>query len=235
MILSIKKTCLLAIIPLGFALQSCINSKTETEKPNATEIQTRLQRPHTLTKTNDLVFTKPDPLRKKSIVVCNQPAPMGMEPDGWRNALDLEQIGWAGLMIASATPCNRWPSGGVVSSRTGGHGNDHLAIGAGDDENYSYYIHLNTLSNGNNLIFDYKTSTETNYDFLRMYYSGCGYPKTKAFEMSGEHDWDYDQLTLPVCSDLTVTFSYEKDYSWDCDGNSPTCTDEVYVDWVELH
>jgi murein tripeptide amidase MpaA len=75
------------------------------------------------------------------------------------------------------------------------------------DEQTSELVAEVELSNGGDLSFWYKVSSESGYDYLRFYVDG-----SMEEEWSGEIDWT--EYTINVDAGMhTFTWSYEKDYS----------------------
>ncbi|MBQ9949937.1 MAG: InlB B-repeat-containing protein, partial [Clostridia bacterium] len=80
-----------------------------------------------------------------------------------------------------------------------------------------------TMNAGDTLLFDYKTSTERDYDKLLIYVSG-----SQIGELSGEIGWSVGRCRFPSAGTYTVTWKYVKDSSVD-DGDDCVWLDNVRV------
>ncbi len=85
-------------------------------------------------------------------------------------------------------------------------GSESVPIG----NNEVSYMELDgvTLTQGTNLTFDYKVSSESGWDGMKVYLNGT---MTESDEISGEIDWTTYTYEIPADGTYTLKFEYDKD------------------------
>lgn len=102
--------------------------------------------------------------------------------------------------------------------------NDYLMSGNAEHHSTTSYFELTIeLEEGDTLSFDYKVSSEANYDKFYFYVNGSA-----AFEQSGEIAWTHYTFTAAASRTYTFKWAYTKDSSVNRND------DAAYVDNVEL-
>ncbi|MFW9849910.1 MAG: fibronectin type III domain-containing protein, partial [Candidatus Thorarchaeota archaeon] len=128
----------------------------------------------------------------------------------------FSDCGWIdNLMIHDAdyaieNPDLEWSSGGdaewLISSSTYYTGSSSLQ--SGDVDNYEQSWIEATIFGPVVISFDWRTASETNYDFLRFYIDG-----TEQNKISGYTSWAHISHTINTWGSHTLRWAYTKDYS----------------------
>ena len=92
---------------------------------------------------------------------------------------------------------------------------------AGVDSSTSTFSITIDMAEGETLSFDYRYSTETNYDFFNFKVNG-----SQKLHKSGESDWQTYTFTAPSDGSYTFVWEYSKDYSVN------SGSDRVYIDEI---
>ena len=94
---------------------------------------------------------------------------------------------------------------------------------AGQDNSSSSITITLAMRAGDTLSFDYKVSSESNYDWFSFSVNG-----TRQFRQSGEHDWTNCVYTAAEDGSYSFEWKYEKDYSY-ASGSDCAWVDEVIL------